>query len=66
MKSQELCLFVFPLLMLLCVSGCFSVKPENTAAFVKPHEASVTATEYAFQPPDELSVHCSKVTEIDG
>jgi len=65
MKLHKLCLFVFPLLMLLCVSGCFSSKPENIAAFVKPHQANVTDREYVFQPPDELSIHCPAVPQID-
>jgi len=63
--DTRLCSVVSSLLMMLSVSGCFSAKPENIAAFVKPHETNVTAKEYAFQPPDEISVHCSRVPEID-
>ncbi len=65
LRTTPLRLVVLSALMMLSLSGCFSSKPENIAAFVKPHEANVTATEYTFQPPDEISVHCSKVPEID-
>jgi polysaccharide biosynthesis/export protein len=65
-SNTQVCLVVLSVLMMLSVSGCFSAKPENIAAFVKPHETNVTATEYRFQPPDEISIHCSKVPEIDA
>ena len=66
MTRQRFLLFVLSLWTLLSVSGCFSARPENIAAFAKPHQTNVTSTEYAFQPPDEISIHCSKVPEIDG
>ena len=66
MKQKGLFSLGLAMLLLLGATGCFSSKPENIAAFVKPHQTNVTSREYVFQPPDELSVHCSKVPEIDG
>ena len=64
-RNTRLCL-VFLSFVMLSASGCFSSKPENIAAFVKPYETHVTAEEYTLQPPDELSIHCSKIPEIDS
>lgn len=64
-RNTQLTLAVLSQLLMLSASGCFSAKPENIAAFVKPHETNVTSEEYALQPPDELSIFCSKVPEID-
>jgi len=46
------------------LTGCFSSNPADIQAFLKPHEAAVTAKSYALQPPDEIEIHCSKVPEI--
>lgn len=53
------------LTVLFTFSGCFSSRPEDIEAFLKPFEADVTAEEYILQPPDEIEIHCSKVPEID-
>lgn len=45
-------------------AGCFSSRPEDIEAFVKPYEVNVTAENYAVQPPDEIEIHCSQVPEV--
>jgi len=51
-------------LITISVTGCFSSRPENIEAFLKPYEVDVTAESYVLQPPDEIEVHCSKVPEV--
>jgi polysaccharide export outer membrane protein len=54
--------------VLVCVSlvaGCFSSRPEDIQAWVKPYEVNVTATEYIVQPPDEIEIHCAQVPEVN-
>ena len=52
-------------LMTISGMGCFSSRPEDIEAFLKPRQVNVTAKTYILQPPDEIEVHCSKVPEID-
>ena len=54
------------LLSLPLISGCFSSNPRNIAAFKKPSETIVTMDHYVLMPPDEITVQCSRVPEIDG
>jgi polysaccharide export outer membrane protein len=53
-------------LSLIAISGtgCFSSRPENIEAFLRPQQVNVTAKTYILQPPDEIEVNCSKVPEI--
>lgn len=53
------------LLLLLSLAGCFSSRPEDIEAFLKPYQVQVTADKYVLQPPDEIEVHCAKVPEIN-
>ncbi len=46
------------------IAGCFASNPEDIQAWVKPYEVNVTAENYAVQPPDEIEIHCSQVTEV--
>jgi polysaccharide export outer membrane protein len=46
-------------------AGCFSSRPEDIEAFVKPYEVNVTAENYVVQPPDEIEIHCSQVPEVN-
>lgn len=48
----------------IILTGCFSSRPKDIEAFLKPYEVDVTAKSYALQPPDEIEIHCSKVPEI--
>ena len=48
------------------LTGCFSSHPKDIEAYLKPHQAQVTADKYVLQPPDEIEVHCVRVPEIDG
>ncbi len=45
-------------------AGCFSSRPEDIEAFVKPYEVNVTAENYVVQPPDEIEIHCSQAPEV--
>lgn len=47
------------------LTGCFSSRPEDIQAYLKPYEATVTTDEYVLQPPDRIELHCSGVPEID-
>jgi polysaccharide export outer membrane protein len=51
--------------MTIIVSGCFSSRPENIEAYLKPRQVNVTAQTYILQPPDEIAVLCTKVPEIN-
>ncbi len=45
-------------------TGCFSSRPADIEAFLKPRQVSVTAKNYILQPPDQIEIRCSKVPEI--
>lgn len=47
------------------VTGCFSSRPEDIEAWVKPYEVNVTADRYVAQPPDELELRCAQVPEVN-
>lgn len=53
-------------LAVVMLSGCFTSHPKNIAAFVRPDQVDVTAEEYILMPPDEITIHCSRVPELDG
>ena len=46
-------------------TGCFSSRPADIEAFLKPRDVNVTAKTYILQPPDRIEIRCSKVPEID-
>ena len=48
------------------LSGCFSAKPEDINAFLKPNQADVTGEDYIIQPPDKITVIASGVPELAG
>jgi polysaccharide export outer membrane protein len=51
-------------LITISATGCFSSRPENIEAYLKPWQANVTTDTYLLQPPDEIMIFCSKVPEI--
>lgn len=55
---------VFVLISISFITGCFSSRPEDIQAWVKPYEVSVTAAEYLVQPPDDIEIHCAQVPEV--
>ncbi|MHC4461053.1 MAG: polysaccharide biosynthesis/export family protein [Planctomycetota bacterium] len=57
-------LAVFLVFLAISLTGCFSSRPEDIEAFLRPHEIEVTVKNYVLQPPDEIEVFCSKVPEI--
>lgn len=50
----------------IIMAGCFSAKPEDLQAFLKPDQADVTLDTYILQPPDVITVISSKVPELAG
>ena len=52
------------LILAVGLTGCFSSHPKDIEAYLKPHEAQVTADKYILQPPDEIEVHCTRVPEL--
>ncbi len=48
----------------LNIAGCFSARPEDIEAYIKPYEANVTAENYVCQPADQLQIQCPKVPDI--
>jgi len=54
------------LTLIVILSGCFSARPEDVEAFLRPDEAQVTADDYLLQPPDQVTVISSKVPELQG
>jgi polysaccharide export outer membrane protein len=52
------------LIIVTSLTGCFSSRPEDIEAFLKPHQVQVTSDKYVLQPPDEIEIHCAKVPEI--
>jgi len=51
-------------LIMISLTGCFSSRPGDIKAFLKPHEVELIAKNYVLHPPDEIEVFCSKVPEI--
>lgn len=49
----------------ICLTGCFSSNPEDIQAFMRPKQVDVTAEDYIIQPPDEITIHCLSVPELD-
>jgi polysaccharide export outer membrane protein len=57
------------MILLACVSGlsgCFSSRPKDIEAFLKPHQAQVTSDKYILQPPDEIEIHCARIPELNA
>ncbi len=46
------------------IAGCFASNPEDIQAWVRPYEVNVTAENYTVQPPDEIEIHCTQVSEV--
>jgi polysaccharide export outer membrane protein len=64
MRHARTIIVVILSLITIILTGCFSSRPKDIEAFIKPYEVDVTAKSYTLQPPDEIEVHCSKVPEI--
>lgn len=46
------------------LGGCFSSHAVDIQAFTKPHQTDITADNYILQPPDEITIHCSRAPEL--
>jgi polysaccharide export outer membrane protein len=51
-------------IFLLGIAGCFSSRPEDIAAFLKPDQVNVTFEKYILQPPDAIEIHSKNVPEV--
>jgi len=63
MYTRAITMVILSLIM-ISLTGCFSSRPTDIEAFLRPKQVNVTAKTYVLQPPDEIEVHCSKVPEI--
>ncbi len=52
--------------LLSLLSGCASTAHEQLVAFLRAHEADVSAGRYVVQPPDAIRIHAPGAEEIDG
>ena len=59
--SQILVIYIA---MIMC-TGCFSSRAKDIEAFARPYKINVNATNYILQPPDEIEVFSSKISEIN-
>jgi len=48
----------------LVLSGCFSARPEDVSAFLRPDQAHVTGDDYVLQAPDVVMIMSSRVPEL--
>lgn len=64
MSYVRLTVILASLLIVASLTGCFSSRPEDIEAFLKPYQVQVTSDKYLLQPPDEIEVHCTRVPEI--
>jgi len=51
--------------MTVTLTGCFSSNPRDIEAFTMPYMVEVSSKSYVLGPPDDVSIHCSKVPEVD-
>jgi len=63
MYTRAITMVILSLIM-ISLTGCFSSRPGDIKAFLKPHEVELIAKNYVLHPPDEIEVFCSKVPEI--
>jgi len=64
MSYVRLTVILVLLLIVASLTGCFSSRPEDIEAFLKPYQVQVTSDKYVLQPPDEIQVQCTRVPEI--
>ena len=46
------------------LTGCYSGRPEDVKAFLRPDQADVTADTYILHPPDIVTIKSSKIPEL--
>jgi protein involved in polysaccharide export with SLBB domain len=64
MRLREAVLIVSLVSLLISLTGCFSSRPEDIKAYLKPADVVVSAGSYILHPPDEIEIHCSKVPTL--
>ena len=64
MKHTQTILFTILFVNTIFISGCFSSRPENIEAFLRPRDVNVVPENYVLQPPDGIEIHCASVPEI--
>jgi len=52
------------LILMVVLAGCFSAKPQDIEAFLRPDEAQVTADDYLMQPPESVTPRLSAPTAV--
>jgi len=65
MSYVRLTVILVLLIIATSLTGCFSSRPEDIEAFLKPYQVQVTSDKYVLEPPDEIEIRCTKVPEIN-
>jgi len=52
------------MIVMISVGGCFSARPADIEAFLKPSQTKLSQDKYFLYPPDEIKVYCAKIPEI--
>ena len=66
MKRSRAIILVILSLFTISLSGCFSSNPKDIRAFLMPKDVDVSVRDYILHPPDEIEIHCTAATQIDG
>ncbi len=49
----------------LILGGC-AAPNGDLAKFLKPYESNTSTTEYRLQPPDQITIQCARIAEVNG
>ena len=66
MKFSRAVIWTILSLLTISLTGCFSSNPKDVKAFLMPNQYDVSSRDYILHPPDEIELHCSEATQIDG
>jgi polysaccharide export outer membrane protein len=66
MKNKSVFVVFLTGLAIVSLTGCFKADEENLKAFTYPTDAKVTMDSYEILPPDQVTVICSSVPELQG
>lgn len=66
MKCSRAVIWTILSLLTISLTGCFSSNPKDIKAFLMPNQYDVSSRDYILHPPDEIQIHCSEATQIDG
>lgn len=61
---MQIRLILIPIIVTVCLSGCFSSSPDDIRAFLKPQEVETSSENYILQPADQIHISCTKFPTI--